>query len=312
MRRCQSLSSTVCIGRRSPVPALFTRMSTWPSVCATLSTALGDLVAVAYVECVRVTADLGDHLHRGLAVAVEHDDRRPFGCEATRGRGADTGSAAGDDRHSVFEIRHGGESTASRTDRDYSAVRSPRRGRTPRSFRRPSCCTARTVPTRPRARRRPRGGTRAVLRSPSGLRARRGGRVRAVRSAVCAASGSSQIPAPSKSHTAASGVSPEGPTRRTAAQFASTASAASLGDAGRAQLDCAAEVEQVAICAQCARPQHAVGDVEEDRVLVTVQAREPAQMPLFPQGVDAEHERERRRQHAQRAHVGRERRARRR
>ena len=82
-------------------------MSIWPSVCATEVDDLGDLVAVAHVERVRVPADLGRDLDRPVAVAVEDRDGRALAREPARGCRADARRAAGDDRYPSVEIRHG-------------------------------------------------------------------------------------------------------------------------------------------------------------------------------------------------------------
>ena len=76
MRRCQSFSSTVCSGRRSPRPALFT--STWspPSRSAISANAARDLIAVAHVERVRVTLDLGRDGSGRVRIAVDDRDDR--------------------------------------------------------------------------------------------------------------------------------------------------------------------------------------------------------------------------------------------
>ena len=53
MSRCQSLSSTVCSGRRSPEPALLNSTSSRPVASATARTAARQRVAVAHVDRVR-------------------------------------------------------------------------------------------------------------------------------------------------------------------------------------------------------------------------------------------------------------------
>ena len=291
MSRCQSLSSTVCSGRRSPVPALLTRMSIRPSVCATASTTSVDLVAVAHVERVRVTADLGR-------------DRQPR--RRRRGRSTATVAPSAANRRAVAAPMPDAPPvmTATRPSSSATAPNLRRLGRGARPLSRPrhraagerrhelgvvGAVDARPGPRSPRARRRTSSrcssGTAITVRpsrapwrtgSRRAQRFVRGGRVEPDRGRR------------RESHTAASGISPDGPTSRTAAQSAGTTSARS---AARRPAPCStavAQVEQLAIGAQRARAQQAVGDGEVDRALVAVQRGEPCEMTFLLHRVHAE------------------------
>ena len=96
MSRCHSLSSTVCSGRRSPVPALLTSTSIRPNVADDPAHRVLDRVAVADVERVGPAADLVGHGFGARRVAVDDRDGCPLRREAPCGRRADARRAAGD------------------------------------------------------------------------------------------------------------------------------------------------------------------------------------------------------------------------
>ena len=276
IRRCQSLSSTVCSGRRSPVPALLTRMSIWPSVCATRV----DRPRRPRRRRARRARTRGRRPRPRPSIAPspsrsKHRDRRALGREPARGRGADPRRAAGDDRDPSVELRHARRIYGVSRDRcgDHSAGRAPRRGRTPTTtlgVLRPYGSRRSARP--PRARRRPRRGARAAPRSRSrpSRRAAANGLVPAQR-VVRGRRGRARCRR-RRGRTPPRAASR--PTDRRAARARSRASSTSASvrrEPAAPRSTALRRSSSSRSACERARPQHAVGDGEMDRALVAVQ-----------------------------------------
>ena len=244
-------------------------MSSRPSVCATASTAVGDRVAVAHVDRVRVPADLGGDRIAPLGVAVEDRDGRALGREPARGRRADARRAAGDDRYPPVELRHGARiyGASHRVRPLEQAATTAPRANADDELGVVGAVAARPAPRPPRARRRPRrrcSQRHREHRAAVGVAPRRTGSCRSQR----VVRGRRVEPARRRRRDRApprAASRPTGRRSRTRAQSAGTTSARPAASRAGAALD-RGRAGRAARGRRAARPSAAaVGDGEVDR-----------------------------------------------
>ncbi len=120
------------------------------------------------------------------------------------------------------------------------------------------------------------------------VRRARAGSVRAGSTPSCAAAGSSHTPAVPRSHTAARGVSPIGPTSRRPAHSAGTTFTRSAASRGAARSTSVRRSSSSRSASQDSRTQEAVGDGQVDRRLVALQPGEALEVLAFEPRVHAE------------------------